>query len=72
VGLVRPHRRGLAATVNSFSMQLPRSVGPVFAGFLFGAGLLAAPFLLAAAFQAIYLALYARLFSAHDPERGAE
>jgi MFS family permease len=72
VGLVRPHRRGLAATVNSFSMQLPRSVGPVFAGFLFGVGLLAAPFLLAAAFQAIYLALYARLFSAHDPERGAE
>jgi predicted MFS family arabinose efflux permease len=71
VGLVRPHRRGLAATVNSFSMQLPRSVGPAFAGFLFGAGLLATPFLLAALCQGIYLALYARLFSAHDPERDA-
>ena len=69
VGLVRPHRRGLAATVNSFSMQLPRSVGPAFAGFLFGTGLLAAPFLLGALCQGIYLALYARLFSAHDPER---
>ncbi|HJU19680.1 MAG TPA: MFS transporter, partial [Stellaceae bacterium] len=69
LGLVRAHRRGLAATVNSFSMQLPRAVGPAFAGLLFGTGLLAAPFLLAALCQAIYLALYARLFSAHDPER---
>jgi MFS family permease len=71
VGLVRPHRRGLAATVNSFSMQLPRAFGPALAGLLFGAGLLAAPFLLAAFFQGIYLALYARLFSAHDPGREA-
>ena len=69
VELVRPHRRGLAATVNSFSMQLPRSLGPAFAGLLFGAGLLTAPFLLAALCQGIYLTLYARLFSAHDPER---
>jgi hypothetical protein len=71
VGLVRPHRRGLAATVNSFSMQLPRSFGPALAGLLFGAGLLTAPFLLAALCQGIYLALYARLFSAHDPARDA-
>lgn len=69
MGLVRPHRRGLAASVNSFSMQLPRSIGPAFAGLLFGAGLLAAPFLLGALCQGIYLALYARLFSAHDPVR---
>lgn len=70
VGLVRPHRRGLAATVNSFSMQTPRAFGPALAGLLFGAGLFAAPFLMAALCQAIYLALYARLFAAHAPERG--
>ena len=69
LGLVRPHRRGLAATVNSFSMQVPRAFGPTLAGFLFAAGALAAPFMLAAAFQAVYLALYARFFAAYDPER---
>jgi MFS family permease len=69
LGLVRAHRRGLAATVSSFSMQLPRACGPAIAGLLFAAGSLTAPFLLAAALQGIYLALYPRLFAAHDPER---
>ncbi|HTT80008.1 MAG TPA: MFS transporter [Stellaceae bacterium] len=69
LGLVRPHRRGLAATVNSFSMQVPRAFGPAVAGMFFAAGALAAPFLLAAAFQAAYLAVYARFFAAYDPER---
>jgi MFS family permease len=69
LGLVRPHRRGLAATVNSFSMQVPRAFGPALAGAFFAAGALTAPFLLAAAFQAAYLAVYARFFAAYDPER---
>jgi MFS family permease len=68
LGLVRPHRRGLAATVNSFSMQVPRSFGPALAGAFFAAGAMTAPFLLAAAFQAVYLAVYARFFAAYDPE----
>ncbi|MGH7049001.1 MAG: MFS transporter, partial [Stellaceae bacterium] len=69
VGLVRPDRRGLAASVNSFSIQLTRSVGPALAGLMFGADLLMAPFLLGALCQGIYLALYARVFRAHDPVR---
>ncbi len=71
MGLVRAHRRGLAASVNSFSMQVPRAFGPALAGLLFATGALAAPFLLAAAFQAAYLAVYARFFAAYDPERRA-
>lgn len=70
LGLVRVHRRGLAATVNSFSMQVPRAFGPALAGVLFAGGSLVAPFLLAAAFQAGYLAFYPLFFGAHDPERG--
>ncbi|HEV2301716.1 MAG TPA: MFS transporter [Stellaceae bacterium] len=69
LGLVRAHRRGLAATVSSFSTQLPRALGPALTGVLFGAGALAAPFLLAALFQAGYLLLYPLLFAGEDPER---
>ena len=69
LGLVRAHRRGLAATVSSFSTQLPRALGPAATGLLFGAGMLAAPFLLAALFQAGYLLFYPLLFAGEDPER---
>ena len=69
LGLVRPHRRGLAATVNSFSTQVPRAFGPALAGAMFATGMLAAPFLLGAVFQAVYLAVYLRFFAAYDPER---
>jgi MFS family permease len=69
LGLVRAQRRGLAATVSSFSTQLPRAAGPALTGVLFGAGALAAPFLLAALFQGGYLLLYPLLFAAEDPER---
>lgn len=69
LGLVRAHRRGLAATVSSFSTQLPRALGPALTGLLFGAGALAAPFLLAALFQGGYLVLYPLLFAQEDPER---
>lgn len=62
LGLVRSHRRGLAASLNSVSIQAPRAIGPVFAGLLYHAGFLALPFFIAGGFQAIYLVLYRRLF----------
>lgn len=62
MGLVRSHRRGLAASLNNVSVQVPRSIGPVFAGLLYHAGYLALPFFIAAGFQAVYLVLYRRLF----------
>lgn len=61
-GLVRNQRRGLAGMVSKVSRQIPRSVGPIVAGYLFDSGLLAAPFLLGALFQAGYLVLYQRNF----------
>lgn len=65
--LVRNQRLGLAGTVSSVSRQIPRSVGPVVAGALFDSGMLVAPFVIGAAFQAGYLWLYQRSFRAHDP-----
>jgi predicted MFS family arabinose efflux permease len=69
LGLVPPARRGLAASVNGFSMQLPRALGPAFTGLLFAAGSFAAPFLLAALLQGAYLALFPRVFGGQDPEQ---
>ena len=60
--LVGPGRRGLAASLNAISMQIPRAIGPVIGGVLLDSGLFALPMLLAAAFQAVYLALYAITF----------
>lgn len=62
LGLVRSHRRGLAASLNSVSIQAPRAIGPVFAGLLYHAGFLALPFFIAGSFQAAYLILYRHLF----------
>ncbi|WP_298136142.1 MFS transporter [Acidiferrobacter sp.] len=62
LGLVRGHRRGLAASLNNVSVQMPRAVGPVFAGLLYHAGFLALPFFIGGGFQAVYLILYRRLF----------
>ena len=64
--LVGPHRRGLAASLNSVSMQIPRALGPIAGGMLLDAGLLALPMLLAAALQSIYLLLYGRMFRRID------
>ena len=61
-GLTRDHRRGLAASLQNVSIQIPRAIGPLISGFLLHAGMLTAPFLIAAAFQAAYLALYAKFF----------
>ncbi len=69
VSLTDASRRGLAATVNNVSVQIPRAIGPFIAGLLLHQGWLVAPFLLAAAFQAGYLLLYRRFFRAVDPQR---
>lgn len=58
VSIVRPQRRGFAASMANVSMQVPRSVSPVLTGVLFAAGDLALPFLIGAAFQGAYLAIY--------------
>jgi MFS family permease len=60
--LVRSGRRGLAASLNASSMQVPRSFGPVLGGLLLETNWLALPLLLAASLQAVYLALYAAAF----------
>ncbi|HUN39477.1 MAG TPA: MFS transporter [Acetobacteraceae bacterium] len=64
--LVGSSRRGLAASLNAISMQAPRALGPLIGGLLLESNLLALPFLLAAALQAVYLALYGRTFRAID------
>ncbi|HVB67066.1 MAG TPA: MFS transporter [Acetobacteraceae bacterium] len=66
MGLVRAQRRGLAGSINSVSLAVPRAVGPLFAGLLFDTGFLALPFLLAAGFQAGYLCVYGWSFADHD------
>jgi MFS family permease len=60
--LVGSGRRGLAASLNAVSMQIPRALGPMIGGLLLETDLLALPFLLAAALQAGYLALYGTVF----------
>lgn len=71
VSLTGADRRGLAATVNNVSIQIPRAIGPLMAGVLLHMGWLIAPFLVAAAFQAIYLVLYQRLFRDIEPGKAA-
>jgi len=66
VELTRVERRGLAASVQSLSMQIPRAAGPVLGGWMIHSGEFVAPFLLAAALQAVYLVLYRRYFGALD------
>ena len=61
-GLTRPQRRGLAASVQTLSLQIPRAIGPVIGGWLIHAGLFTTPFLIAAVLQALYLYLYRHFF----------
>lgn len=69
VSLVGAQRRGLAASLNNVSLLIPLALGPLAAGLFFQAGLLLAPFLLAAGLQAANLYFYQRLFRHHDPVR---
>jgi predicted MFS family arabinose efflux permease len=66
IGLVRDERRGLAASLNTVSMQIPQSVGPTIFGYLMYYGRFALPFYLAAVFQVIYVAAYRRVFRNYD------
>jgi MFS family permease len=68
ISIVRARRRGFAASMANVSMQVPRSVSPVLTGFLFAAGDLALPFLIGAAFQGAYLAVYYWSFRQIDAE----
>ncbi len=68
LGLVDGRRRGLAASVNSLSIQLPRALGPILAGLMISHGELNLPLLLAALCQGGYLLLYPLLFASHDRE----
>ncbi len=65
-GLTRPQRRGLAASVQMLSLQIPRAIGPVLGGWLVHSGLFATPFVIATALQALYLYLYRRFFGPAD------
>jgi MFS family permease len=58
ISIVRPQRRGFAASMANVSMQVPRALSPVLTGALFAAGDLALPFLIGAAFQGAYIAVY--------------
>jgi MFS family permease len=60
--LTRAERRGLAASVQTLSGQLPRAAGPILGGWMIHRGEFIAPFLLTAAMQTLYLLLYRRFF----------
>ncbi len=60
-GLTR-NRRGLAASLQNVSIQVPRAVGPLISGFMLHAGMLRMPFFIAIGLQGAYLVLYAWFF----------
>lgn len=66
VSLVRDERRGMAASVNAASFQIPQSAGPGIAGPLIAAGWFVTPFCLAAVLQAAYVLGYDRMFGRYD------
>jgi MFS family permease len=70
ISIVRPHRRGFAASMANVSMQVPRSVSPMLTGILFAANELVLPFIIGAAFQGAYLAMYYFTFRQVDSAAG--
>ncbi len=72
VGLVRDKRRGFATSLNALSMQVPRSIGPGIAGYLFSSGELELPFYIGAVLQGVYLVLYGRFFKNQNTPHDAE
>ncbi len=62
ISLVRDKRRGFAVSINSASMQFPRSIGPYITGALLDANSFEMPFFIAAFLQAIYLVFYKKVF----------
>ncbi|MDE2196414.1 MAG: MFS transporter [Gammaproteobacteria bacterium] len=66
VSLVRDERRGLAASINAASFQVPQSMGPGVAGPMIAAGLFITPFYVAAGLQLLYVIGYQRVFRRYD------
>ncbi len=67
--LTRAERRGMAASIQNLSLQIPRAIGPLLGGWLLHRGDLALPFLIAAALQAAYIVLYGTFFGSLDRMR---
>jgi MFS family permease len=67
--LTRAERRGMAASVQNLSLQIPRAIGPLLGGWLLHRGDLALPFLIAAGLQAVYIVLYGVFFGRLDRAR---
>jgi MFS family permease len=66
VSLVRDERRGLAASVNAASFQVPQSIGPGIAGPMISAGMFLTPFYIAAVLQIVYVVGYGRVFRRYE------
>lgn len=64
--LVGDERRGLAASVNAASFQVPQSVGPGIAGPMIAAGMFLTPFYAAAVLQVLYVVGYGRVFGRYE------
>lgn len=64
-----PFRHGLATSLNAISFQTPQSAGPSNAGHLIDASQRVAPIYIAAAFQAVDLVAYSRVFRAYESGR---
>lgn len=67
--LTRAERRGMAASIQNLSLQIPRAIGPLLGGWLLHRGDLALPFLIAAGLQAAYVVLYGIFFGSLDRMR---
>ncbi len=70
--LTRAERRGVAASVQNLSVQIPRAVGPIIGGSLIPRGEFITPFMITAALQALYLVLYHRFFGGVDAATGRD
>ena len=64
--LVGASRRGLAGGLGTAALALPRGFGPLIAGDWIAVNDLAAPFLLAAFLQILYVVLFGLAFLARD------
>ncbi len=64
--LVGGGRRGLAGGLGTAALALPRGLGPLMAGGWIAANDFAAPFLLAATLQAVYVVLFGAAFCSQD------
>ena len=64
--LTRDNRRGLATSINAFSMRVPSSVGPTITGYLFDVGQLGLPLILTATLQLANASIYQWIFGRYD------